>query len=69
MMKRGVSFHSLYQAWSWKGGLGSRISLIREGKGLEMDSTPSIPQSLILALLSPEDAVFLGNEAQRRSTC
>ena len=31
-----------------------------------MDGTPSILQSLIPACFSPEDAVFLGNEAQRK---
>ncbi|KAB0392968.1 hypothetical protein E2I00_019861 [Balaenoptera physalus] len=40
--------------------------LSMEGRGLEVESKPSIPQSLIPACFSPEDAVFLGNEAQRR---
>lgn len=31
-----------------------------------MEGKPSIPQSLIPACFSPEDAVFLANEAQRR---
>ena len=63
--KRGFPSQSL-PGLELKGGPAAESHLSREGKGLEMDGTPSTPQSLIPDCLSPEDAVFLGNEAQRR---
>lgn len=37
----------------------------REGRGQDAESRPCASQALIPACLSPEDSVFLENEAQR----